>query len=77
MNLATDATSSTTATSLRRFLDERGIRYRWVAAKLGISPAHMTRLMDGERPLTAVNAQRLAVLFGVEVETFLPTEEVT
>lgn len=48
-----------------------------MAAKLGISPAHMTRLMDGERPLTAVNAQRLAVLFGVEVETFLPTEEVT
>lgn len=57
---------------LRAFLDARGIRYIWAAERLGITPSHLTRLMDSERPLTAVMADRLAALFDVPASTFLP-----
>ncbi len=60
--------------SLREFLDARGIRYSWVASKLGIGNSHMTRLMDGERPLTERHALKLIELFGDEARVFLPAE---
>lgn len=60
---------------LRVFLDERGIRYVWVAERLGISPSHLTRLMDSDRPLTASMAQRLADLFSEPITTFLSDPE--
>lgn len=57
---------------LRRFLDERGIRYSWVAEKLGVSPSHMTQVMDGKRPLPRKHAETLAALFNEPIATFLP-----
>ena len=47
----------------------------WVARRLGISAAHFSRILSGERPLTKGHAVKLAELFGVPVETFLPEEE--
>jgi plasmid maintenance system antidote protein VapI len=61
-----------TKTKLRAFLDERGIRYVWVADKLGISPPHLHHIMEGARPLTEELANRLADLFDVPASTFLP-----
>lgn len=59
-------------TPLRRFIDARGIRYIWIAEKLGISPSHLTQIMDGKRPLVAAHAATLADLFSVPAETFAP-----
>lgn len=57
---------------LREFLDARMARYISVARALGISPTHMTRLLNGESPVTPSMAARLAELFGEPVTTFLP-----
>ena len=65
-------TAPQTRTRLREFLDERGIRYIWVAEKLEVSPGHMSRLLDGTRPVTEDNAAKLAELFNVPASTFLP-----
>jgi plasmid maintenance system antidote protein VapI len=56
---------------LREFLDDRGLRYQWVAEKLGVTPSHMTRLMDGQRPITHDLALKLSGLFDVPADTFL------
>lgn len=56
--------------NLRAFLDERGVRYVWVAQKLGVSKAHLWQIMEGQRPITSERAQQLATLFDVPVSTF-------
>lgn len=63
---------TTTKTKLRAFLDDRGIRYTFVAGKLGVSNGHLNHVLDGARPLTDDLAQKLAVLFDVPASTFLP-----
>ena len=60
---------------LREFLDSRMARYSSVAERLGVSTSHLSRVMDGERPLTPDLAERLATLFGVPASTFLPESE--
>lgn len=57
---------------LREFFDERGIRYGWVAEKLGISPSYLTKLMNGRDALPRKHADALAALFSVPANTFLP-----
>ncbi len=59
---------------LREFLDERMARYSTVAERLEISTSHLSRIMDGERPLTPELAAKLAELFGVPANTFLPAD---
>lgn len=56
---------------LRALIDERGLRYTFVAAQVGITPSHLTRLMDGERPLRHPVALAMAELLGVPVEQLL------
>lgn len=60
---------------LRAFLDARMVRYSSVAERLGISTSHLSRVMDGERPLTPELAERLGALFEVPPSTFLPERE--
>jgi len=44
---------SKTAT-LRELIDQRGLRYRWVAERIGKSPSMMSRWLNGDRePLQA------------------------
>lgn len=62
------------STRLREFLDGRGIRYSWVAERLGCTPSHMTRLLDGTRPVTQENAFTLSQVFNVPASTFLESE---
>lgn len=72
MDTGHGTTSIATPPPLRGFLDARGIRYSWVAEKLGFTPSHMTQLMDGKRPLTRKHAETLAALFNEPITTFLP-----
>ena len=65
---------TTLETPLRRYLDSHGIRYQWMAERLGITPSHLSRLLSGERPLTIATAGRLSALFNEPAATFLPDE---
>ncbi len=56
--------------NLKAFLDERGVKYSWVATQLGVTPSHFHHVMVGRRELTEANAEKLAVLFGVPASTF-------
>jgi plasmid maintenance system antidote protein VapI len=57
-------------TKLRTFLDERGLRYIWVAERLGISKSHLGHIMDGRRPLNPTLAERIGELFDVDPQMF-------
>lgn len=59
---------------LREFLDSQGRRYSWVAERIGVTPSHLTRLMDGERPVTTEVAAKLAELFSVPASSFIESE---
>jgi plasmid maintenance system antidote protein VapI len=55
-----------------RLAREHGRAKYWIANQLGISQSYLSRLISGERPITAEMAQRLATLFDVPASTFLP-----
>jgi len=65
---------SQTRTPLREYLDGRGIRYGWVAEKLGVSAATMTKLMNGTQSISVLHDRALCQLFEEPVGTFLPAE---
>lgn len=44
----------------------------WVAKQLGIPQDRLSRLINGERELTLAEAAKLAEIFSVPIETFLP-----
>lgn len=51
--------------TIREMLDARGIKYSWVADRLGISPSLMTRVMQGKAHLTPERRRRLAELLQI------------
>lgn len=59
--------------SIRRILDARGLRYSWVAARIGVSPSMLTKVMQGERKLTTEKRRRLAELLQIP-EELLPED---
>lgn len=58
----------TTKTKLREAIDSRGIRYSWVAERIGISRPHLHHLMEGHRPMTRDVAQRIADVLAVGLD---------
>ena len=40
-------------TELRKLLDDRGIRYNWLAEKLSVSEATITKWMNDDMPISA------------------------
>lgn len=65
----------TKRTVLRDLIDERGLKYGFVASKLEISPTLFTRLLSGERPLSARELLALTELLGVEAKSFFDGRE--
>lgn len=57
-------------TVLRALIDERGLRYNFVADKIGTNPSNLTRLMNGERSLPASELLALERLLGVDAAVF-------
>ncbi len=62
-------------TALARLIREQGRLKGWVAEQLGIPPERLSRLISGERELKVSEAARLAEIFGVGIETFVPARE--
>lgn len=57
-------------TILRDLIEARGLKYGFVADRLGLSPSLLTRLLGRERPLKASELVALTSLLGVEAEQF-------
>lgn len=53
------------ATGLRQCLDERGIKYSFVARKIGLWPSGMTGLLQGTRTINKAQADQVCELVGV------------
>lgn len=64
-NVVSSPKQKVRATGLRRCLDERGIKYSFVARKVGIWPARMTGVLQGTRLLERDRAERMCELIGV------------
>lgn len=60
---------------VRRAIVSQGRKFSWVAKRVGISQGHLTRILAGERPLSAAQAQLLADALGLPVEYILPAPE--
>ena len=45
---------------IRQYIDERGISARAIAARLGVHPGHLQRVLSGERPGSRAFLKRVA-----------------
>lgn len=58
-------------TRLFEIIDARGIRYRWLAEKMGYSPEYITRVKSGAKPITDEFRRRACALFPEIPESLL------
>lgn len=58
---------------LAALLDAQGVRIDWVAEQIGVDPSYITKIKNGDRPLTEELATKLARLFRVPVSYFMET----
>lgn len=62
-------------TNLRRIMEQQGRRHVWLAELTGVSPSHVTRVMNGERQPGPEFKRAAAEALGVPVEELFPAEE--
>lgn len=62
-------------TNLRRIMEQQGRRHVWLAELTGVSPSHVTRVMNGERQPGPEFKRAAAAALGVPVEELFPAEE--
>lgn len=62
-------------TALRELIDERGLKYGFVAVKIGCTPDRLTRLMNADLTLKASELLTLCELLGVEAKAFFDGRE--
>jgi transcriptional regulator with XRE-family HTH domain len=67
MQRTTDIRQQTTG--LGQLLEDRGIRPSWVARKIGIDPAAVTRWSKGQNPIPQHRLEAMAALLDVEPES--------
>jgi transcriptional regulator with XRE-family HTH domain len=60
------------ATGLEDVLTAQGRKARWLAAKVGISESHLSRVVNGERPVSRTLAEAIAAT--LQVPLFLAFE---
>lgn len=64
--------TTTQLSRLQEIMTTEGRRYNWLAGQVGVSPAHLSRVISGERPLTRKLAERIATALGRNIETVFP-----
>ena len=55
---------------LSKILRERGISQNALAAELGISAGHLSRILNGTRRLGVDNARKIGTRYGIPLEAF-------
>lgn len=63
-------------TPLKQELDRRGIRYSWMASRLGVKPWTFTRIEGGEQTRPDDWYERAAEILGVAVDNISPQEQI-
>ena len=63
-------------TKLRQVMEQQGRRHVWLAEQIGVSPSHVTRVMNGERVPGPDFRERAAELLGVTADELFPAAEV-
>lgn len=58
---------------LRAALDDRGLRYSWVAERIGVSRPFFSMVLGGERKLGVERARHLADLIGADFFSLFDT----
>jgi Helix-turn-helix domain len=62
-------------TRLTHILDQRGIRYNWLAQKLGVRPWTFSRIEKGVQPAPADWYERAAAVLGVSPDLIAPLDD--
>jgi transcriptional regulator with XRE-family HTH domain len=53
---------------------ERGLKLRWVASQLDMSPQHLSGVMCGDRPAPAAFYENVSTILNVPIELVKPAE---
>lgn len=56
---------------LKREIDNRGMKVKFVADKIGVSPAYLGQVLNGSRTLSANIAMKASHEIGVSLDIFL------
>lgn len=56
---------------LSKEIEDRGLKRKYVAEKIGVSPNYFSQMMGGSRPLSTDVAIRAAQVLGLPVDIFL------
>jgi transcriptional regulator with XRE-family HTH domain len=62
-------------TRLQKYLEERGIKQKWLCDKTGISDSAMSLIVRGKAEPTLRNARKIAKALGMTIEELWPEEE--
>ena len=68
-------TTATALTVLRQAIDEKGLRYTFLAERAGITQSHFTRLLNAERKPTKEFVDLMAQHLGIEPDAFFDGRE--
>ena len=61
-------------TNLKKMIDSRGLKQKWLAEKLDVTEDTMSRWGNGETLPNLEAARRLAHLFGCSIDDLFPSE---
>ena len=56
---------------LKSVIDKRGLKYNFVARKIGITPNYLGQILSGHRKLSADVALKAAYVLGLPLDVFL------
>lgn len=71
--LIEDTRSVSALPALRSAIDARGLRYSWVAERIGVSRPMFSMVLSGERRLAIERARNLAELIGADFFSLFDT----
>lgn len=62
-------------TTLKKLLEDRGIKQKWLAEKASVTPAALNLIVHGKTLPTLRTAQRIARILQTDVDTLWPYED--
>lgn len=68
-------TTAAPQTHITAIIEARGLRRDWLAARLGVSPSYLTRLLNGQRRMQPSIAIRMADVLQLPVDFIQPKHE--
>lgn len=57
----------TPAEKLKDYINNRGIKYTWLAEQMGFTPAWLTQVLSGKRSLTESNKKQIEDILQIKL----------